>query len=211
MRIQSLTPSLFWAHSDEILSAARDSIDDVIGHILATAAADPAHSFAALSLSPSAPAPTSLRSTPLYITYAAPTSSNSPSTDVLEIRITATRSPPPATSDLHRPTHLYPRTGKQGYAPFFSELSGTIELVESKLREEKQVVVVVEAVGAGESQSEANDLGSALIVAVLGEYQLPYPVQLRLSDTPANCANLPLQSVASTTTPSCATPQAMGW
>lgn len=162
---KGLTPPAFWANADEILSASREDIDDLISQILAQTTSNPIPSLTALSLdAPPASSPTRIRGTPLSIVYA---SSPSASSSALAITITASRTPPPFISDLHTTAHLHPRTGKQGYPSFFSTLEPTVLLAESALRTGREVTIVVEPVPAGESQSEANDLGTALSVALL--------------------------------------------
>jgi len=166
---KGLNPPLFWAHSDAILAASRETIDGIIADIIAAAATDPAPALANISLDSATAPTTSIRGTRLSIVYASSPLLPEPDSNTIEIRITASRTPPPPSSELHTRTHLYPRTGKQGYKPFFAELDTALTLIEDKLRDFHQVVVVVEAVAAGESQSEANDLGSAVVVAVLGK------------------------------------------
>lgn len=167
--LQGLTSQLFWQHSAAILAASRALIDEVIADILASSA-DPVPSLSSLSLSSTTPQPSRIRGTPLSIIYSA-SASSLPASPAVKVTITASRSPPPPSSDLHSPTHLFPRTGKQGYPLFFSELDSTVGLVQERLKEGKEVMVVVEPCGERDGgQGEANDLGSALVVAVLGTW-----------------------------------------
>ncbi|GJN92240.1 hypothetical protein Rhopal_005270-T1 [Rhodotorula paludigena] len=159
---KGLTPPVFWQHADEILGASREEIDGVIEQILATS------SLAALNIadpaSSSTPSSTQIRSTNLYLRFAA-SSADSAADDTTLINVGASKAPPPTDSNP-LPTSLSAKPGKAGYNSFFSPayLEPALELATDKLRQGSKVCV---SVLAGEAQSEANDLGVAVALILL--------------------------------------------
>ncbi|GAA5997372.1 tRNA A64-2'-O-ribosylphosphate transferase [Rhodotorula paludigena] len=159
---KGLTPPVFWQHADEILGASREEIDCVIERILATS------SLAALNIadpaSSSTPSSTQIRSTNLYLRFAA-SSAGSAADDTTLITVSASKAPP-LTDSTPSPTSLSAKPGKAGYNSFFSPayLEPALELATDKLSQGSKVCV---SVLAGEAQSEANDLGVAVALILL--------------------------------------------
>ncbi|KAK4698712.1 tRNA A64-2'-O-ribosylphosphate transferase, partial [Phenoliferia sp. Uapishka_3] len=159
---KGLTAPLFWENAFQILAASRDDIDSVIFRIVADA---PGQSLAALSLTSAK----EIRSTSIFSEFSTESKpAAQPSTFHLVIiaapGVLATSPeplPPASQSDI---VTIHARTGKSGYRGFFTSI-------------EEPLVRSAEALGRGdylrisvatsESQSDANDLGVALLLILL--------------------------------------------
>ncbi|BGP28754.1 tRNA A64-2'-O-ribosylphosphate transferase [Rhodotorula toruloides] len=152
---RGLTPPVFWRHADEILTASREEIDDVIERILA-AEDTPATSTA------SSPIP--IRQTGLHLRFAVPSDTPPPSGQV-SISVTTTKTPSPS-DDSTQPSDLSAKPGKAGYNSFFAPdyLEPVLSNASTALRNGRGVCISVEK---GEAQSEANDLGVAVSLILL--------------------------------------------
>lgn len=157
---KGLTPPVFWEHADEILSASRDDVDEVIARILASSLA----SLSTLSLSAGVSVPSvEVRSTGLSLRFAVPHCDNA---GTGATTITVATSKTASSPDNLSPTHLVAKPGKAGYNTFFSPavLSPTLGLATDKLRGGEGVLIEVLK---GEAQGEANDLGVAIALLLL--------------------------------------------
>lgn len=157
---KGLTPPVFWEHADEILSASRDDVDEVIARILASSLAN----LSTLSLSAGVSVPSvEVRSTGLSLRFAVPHCDNA---GTGATTITVATSKTASSPDNLSPTHLVAKPGKAGYNTFFSPafLSPTLGLATDKLRGGEGVLIEVLK---GEAQGEANDLGVAIALLLL--------------------------------------------
>ncbi|BGP36497.1 tRNA A64-2'-O-ribosylphosphate transferase [Rhodotorula kratochvilovae] len=170
---KGLTPPVFWEHADEILSASRKDIDEVIARIHAASLAD----LSSLSISSGAPSAVEIRSTGLSLRFAI-----SPDEPVPEgttaITVGASKAPAGAS-----PTHLVAKPGKAGYNTFFAPafLDPALALAREKLCAGEKLLVQVQR---GEAQSEANDLGVALVLLLLARLYTDEAVLLDASAPP---------------------------
>lgn len=163
-RPQGLTPKEFWPNADKILSSSREDIDAVIADLLDSTVP----SLSTLSLNTAVP----IRSTHITLEFAT-TSRPSFSPVASRIIIEAAKGPlAPSTpsADPESTLVLPAKTGKAGYHPFFASLDPVVAFAEQKLRAGEAVgVEVTQCEGA---QGEANDLGAALVLVLLGESTL---------------------------------------
>ncbi|BGP21574.1 tRNA A64-2'-O-ribosylphosphate transferase [Rhodotorula toruloides] len=152
---RGLTPPVFWRHADEILSASREEIDEVIDRILAMRDASDASS---------ASSPIRIRQTNLHLRFAVSTDTPSPS-DLLDFAI-ATSKTPSTPSNPTNLCRLSAKPGKAGYNSFFAPnyLEPTLNKAATRLRDGQGMCISVEQ---GEAQSEANDLGVAVSLVLL--------------------------------------------
>lgn len=166
---RGLTPSVFWRHADEILAVPREEIDQVIEQILAEEDAPTASS---------ASSPTRIRQTGLYLRFAVPSNAPAPS-DLFAISISTSKTPSP-TADSTQPCHLCAKPGKAGYNSFFAPdyLEPVLSNASTALRDGRGVCILVEK---GEAQSEANDLGVAMSLILLGK-SLPRPCDRNVTE-----------------------------
>lgn len=162
MLVQGLAAKDFWEHSSKILSASRENIDAVIAELLES---NPP-SLAGLSLS--SKTAISIRNTHITLEFSA-TSRPSPAANTSHVVVEAAKGPispaaPPANPEST--VVLTARTGKSGYHPFFNSLDPVVEFATTKLRAGETVGVEV---AQSETQGEANDLGAAFVLVLLGE------------------------------------------
>lgn len=159
---KGLTPSLFWEHESEILSASREDIDDVIAALVASA---PALSLSSLSLSSAK----QIRQTPLFIDFS---TSSMPTPIEGTTQLVVAASPGPTAPSVETATEevlqgvttISARTGKMGYPLFFSSLDERLEVATRALDKGERVQV---SVSKSEAQSDANDLGVAVLLILL--------------------------------------------
>lgn len=161
--LQGLNAKEFWEHSAKILSASRESVDAVIAELLDS---EPP-SLAGLSLASTTA--TTIRNTHITLEFTT-TSRPSPSSSTSHVVIEAAKGPispaaPPANPEST--IVLAARTGKSGYHPFFNSLDPVVEFATKKLGAGETVGVEV---AQSEAQSEANDLGAAFVLVLLGEF-----------------------------------------
>lgn len=160
--LQGLNAKEFWEHSSKILSASRENIDAVIADLLDS---NPP-SLAGLSLG--ATTATTIRNTHISLEFST-ISRPSPSPNTSYVVIEAAKGPispaaPPANPEST--VVLAARTGKSGYHPYFNALDPAVEFATKKLRAGETVAVEVKQ---SEAQGEANDLGAAFVLVLLGE------------------------------------------
>jgi tRNA A64-2'-O-ribosylphosphate transferase len=151
---QGLTADVFWGHSDTILAASRDECDSVIAFILSSL--------------PSSSSPTShstpIRTTRISLAFATESPSTpSPTTSTIFIQPTLLDPTPSLDSSTRT---IVARMGKKGYHAFFASLEPALAFAEEGLRSDRTVEIVT---GVSESQSDANDLGIAVALVLLGE------------------------------------------
>lgn len=105
--------------------------------------------------------------TRVNLSFAVDSPGDVPATTTL-ISVDATKNlPTQLTGDEPDPLTLVAKPGKAGYNSFFNNLERTIEVATKKIREEDQDMVV--CVKPSDSQSEANDLGLAVALILLGK------------------------------------------
>lgn len=173
---KGLTPKVFWDFADEILSASREEIDSTISRILDQTSISPGLASTSISNSSTLSSSTRIRSTRINLAFVVDKLGGLPST-TMSISVAATKVLPPSRSidDESHPSDLVAKPGKAGYTSFFTNLEKTLELASKQIREENGDVAIY--VRPSDSQSEANDLGIAIALILLGEnfLALPFP------------------------------------
>jgi len=128
-----------------------------------------ASNLASTTISPSSSghSSTRIRSTRIALAFAVDSSGELLPTST-SISVAATKVLPPDSAGAQsNPLELIAKPGKAGYSSFFNNLEQTIELASRKIRENEGDIVIF--VRPSDSQSEANDLGIAVALILLGE------------------------------------------
>ncbi|GAA5844979.1 hypothetical protein JCM11251_003170 [Rhodosporidiobolus azoricus] len=182
---RGLTPGVFWRNSEEILSASRDEIEEVVARVVmeglkVSDGNEKEEDEEGKGRTPFTP----IRSTGLSLSFAVDPASlptSSPESPFL-ITVSTSRSAPanpsssfpPARSPTEEPPmrfDLLTRPGKAGYSSFFtstptSPLTTALDAASAALKDGKEVRTASLTNEEG-SQSETNDLGVAIGLILL--------------------------------------------
>jgi len=169
---KGLTAKVFWENADEILAASRDDIDSVISRILDDSSLSSNLARTTLSFPSNS---TRIRETDLRLAFAVESPGELPQS-TLQIAVEASKNSTPPPNEEPNPLHLSSKPGKAGYNTFFGKLEPTLEAATKTIRGKEDVVVLTKP---SDSQSEANDLGLAVALILLGT-----PLVLVLQEAP---------------------------
>lgn len=170
--MQGLTPRVFWAHCDEILAAPRAEIDKLVADLVTASALVEKADSTRTSLE--------IRSTRVCLTLAAVVPLPPPIPYSTRIVIYASATLPTITTTVYdtetQCATVKVRTGKQGHETFFIEMTGLLKLGGAALRVSLIQGTVDVVVLSSEQSEEANELGLAVVLCLLGESASRFPL-----------------------------------